>query len=154
MTKNELKALSNNTFYDNNSGEITPQKHRAFNDAMIDTMVAPTDIPEGVVEESGSWTPSPSGNYVISSASGVWSRIGKMVFISGTFYYGGSVSSITIAGLPRPTSGTSELNAIGQQDYNLRAMAVSSSINFTPHVGATGPIIGGTVRFNGFYRMQ
>ncbi|GHV60760.1 hypothetical protein FACS1894195_0070 [Bacteroidia bacterium] len=37
MTKAELLALSNATFPDNNSGQITPQGHRNFNAAMIDS---------------------------------------------------------------------------------------------------------------------
>ncbi len=36
MTKEELKRLSDDTFFDNDTGEIQPEAHRRFNDKMID----------------------------------------------------------------------------------------------------------------------
>ncbi|MDR2449790.1 MAG: hypothetical protein LBD52_07515 [Prevotellaceae bacterium] len=39
LTKAQLKTLSNNTFFDNDQGEIEPSEHRAFNDVLIDTFV-------------------------------------------------------------------------------------------------------------------
>lgn len=37
-TKTELQTQSDNTFLDNNTGQITPVNHRAFNDDVLDTM--------------------------------------------------------------------------------------------------------------------
>ncbi len=53
MTKEELRQLSDQTFYDNNVGGITPPPHRDFNDALIDTLpeLATNDpaYPPGIV---------------------------------------------------------------------------------------------------------
>jgi hypothetical protein len=38
LTKEQLKALSDKTFFDNDQGEIEPAEHRAFNNALIDNM--------------------------------------------------------------------------------------------------------------------
>jgi hypothetical protein len=38
MTQAELKALSDSTFFDNNTGEIEPSEHRAFNNQLIDSI--------------------------------------------------------------------------------------------------------------------
>lgn len=40
MTKDELKQLSNETFFDNVEGGIEPAAHREFNNKMIEAMVA------------------------------------------------------------------------------------------------------------------
>ncbi|MCD8041455.1 MAG: hypothetical protein LUH10_00165 [Tannerellaceae bacterium] len=37
MTKSELKKLSNDTFFDNSKGGITPEAHREFNNSLIDS---------------------------------------------------------------------------------------------------------------------
>jgi hypothetical protein len=39
LTKEELKTLSDETFYDNDLGEIDPSEHRAFNDDLIDSVM-------------------------------------------------------------------------------------------------------------------
>lgn len=44
MTKEELKKLSNDTFFDNNEGLISPDGHRRFNTAIIDTMAEETEL--------------------------------------------------------------------------------------------------------------
>ena len=38
MTREELKQLSDETFFDNNNGEIQPSGHRNFNNQMIDSL--------------------------------------------------------------------------------------------------------------------
>ncbi|MCD8177994.1 MAG: hypothetical protein LUE98_11440 [Tannerellaceae bacterium] len=38
MTKSELKKLSEETFFDNSKGGITPEAHREFNNSLIDSM--------------------------------------------------------------------------------------------------------------------
>lgn len=40
MTKEELKTLSDQTFYDNNNGEIQPAAHRNFNNNLINSLPA------------------------------------------------------------------------------------------------------------------
>ncbi len=50
MTKEELRQLSDQTFYDNNVGGITPPPHRVFNGAFIDSMPEQaTDTTPGLV---------------------------------------------------------------------------------------------------------
>jgi hypothetical protein len=44
MTKEELKQLSNNTFIDNNTGEIEPAEHRNFNDHLIESLLPTVDL--------------------------------------------------------------------------------------------------------------
>lgn len=39
LTKTQLKTLSDETFYDNDQGEIDPSEHRAFNDDLIDSLM-------------------------------------------------------------------------------------------------------------------
>ena len=38
-TKAELKTFSDETFYDNEQGEIDPSEHKAFNDDLIDSAI-------------------------------------------------------------------------------------------------------------------
>lgn len=40
MTREELERLSNETFFDNNTGEIQPAGHRNFNSQLIDFIIA------------------------------------------------------------------------------------------------------------------
>lgn len=44
MKKDELKKLSNDTFFDNNTGGITAESHRAFNTALIESIPDPIEI--------------------------------------------------------------------------------------------------------------
>ncbi|MDR2409701.1 MAG: hypothetical protein LBE13_16545 [Bacteroidales bacterium] len=44
MTRDELKQLSNNTFFDNNNGEIEPSGHRFFNAKLIDSVLPAIDL--------------------------------------------------------------------------------------------------------------
>jgi hypothetical protein len=39
LTKEQLKTLSDDTFFDNDNGEIEPSEHREFNNAIIDALV-------------------------------------------------------------------------------------------------------------------
>ncbi len=43
MTKEQLKQLSDSTFFDNDQGLITPSDHRAFNNSLIDTLIAESE---------------------------------------------------------------------------------------------------------------
>jgi hypothetical protein len=44
MTREELKQLSDNTFIDNNTGEIEPAEHRNFNNQLIDSLTPSVDL--------------------------------------------------------------------------------------------------------------
>ncbi|WP_195461660.1 hypothetical protein [Alistipes sp. D31t1_170403_E11] len=44
MTKDQLKELSNKTFFDNNVGGITAESHRAFNEKLIESIPDPVEI--------------------------------------------------------------------------------------------------------------
>jgi hypothetical protein len=55
LTKEQLKVLSDETFFDNDQGEIEPAEHRVFNEALIDF------IDSGTVEVFTGSTPPTSG---------------------------------------------------------------------------------------------
>lgn len=44
MTKDDLKKLSQQTFFDNNEGLISPDGHRKYNEAVIDNMATVADL--------------------------------------------------------------------------------------------------------------
>jgi hypothetical protein len=44
MTKEELKQLSDQTFYDNNVGGIEASKHRNFNNKLIESIIPVVDL--------------------------------------------------------------------------------------------------------------
>lgn len=44
MTKDDLKKLSQQTFFDNNEGLISPDGHRKYNEAIIDNMATGDDL--------------------------------------------------------------------------------------------------------------
>jgi hypothetical protein len=50
MTKDELKQLSDTTFPDNNSGQITPAGHRNFNNTLIDSVQLDDEPPVAVFD--------------------------------------------------------------------------------------------------------
>jgi uncharacterized protein (TIGR02145 family) len=68
LTKEQLKALSNNTFFDNEQGLINPAEHRAFNEALIDSMVLkpePQDVGYVVYPGDGK-------RYPVKKINGIW----------------------------------------------------------------------------------
>lgn len=83
MTREELKKLSDDTFYDNNVGGISPYSHRAFNNNLIDAIPDPvglasntalgkvmgsTELGKVRVEADGTMSVIPSGfTFVVDS---------------------------------------------------------------------------------------
>jgi uncharacterized protein (TIGR02145 family) len=66
LTQGQLKALSNGTFFDNDQGEIEPAEHRAFNEALIDSVVLkPTDVGYVVYPGDGK-------RYPVKKINGIW----------------------------------------------------------------------------------
>lgn len=73
QNKNDLKALSSNTYIDNTTGQITPASVRYFNDTLIDSIVDET----GYAIDSASWNGSITN--INAALQGVLNNTGSYV---------------------------------------------------------------------------
>lgn len=71
MTRDEIKKLSDDTFFDNNVGGITAESHRAFNQHLIEFIPDPVEI--ATDETPGKVKSSPGAGKVCVNADGTMS---------------------------------------------------------------------------------
>lgn len=74
MTKEELKRLSQQTFFDNNEGLISPDGHRKYNEAVIDTMAMDTDVQQLTDPDTPKHAQPTVVDEVLQSTYASWTR--------------------------------------------------------------------------------
>ena len=83
MTKDELKKLSQQTFFDNNEGLISPDGHRKYNEAVIDTMAMDEDVQKLANPDTPKHAQPTVVDEVLRNARASWCRSNNhVVYIS------------------------------------------------------------------------